>query len=217
VRPVLTRSAPLLLAILLALSLPADAGPVWQPDAYSAKIDDQTTLGLLGTSNSLAYRVMELERHFHGRERWYGKLGVQTATDWADNSLTPYVCVSGNNAYGTDANDEAKVVGTADTPVLLGWVKYDLHRLFVVDSSADLLWKIQIIYGTGTMADAIAAGQFSTTMFYSDVAANQDPHGSVEIMMPRGTCASTQVWIRCWSSSNDSTLSFFAGWHEYEG
>lgn len=38
----------------------------YNPDAI-------TTLGLLGTSNSLAYRVHELERHFHGYERWYGK------------------------------------------------------------------------------------------------------------------------------------------------
>jgi len=39
-------------------------------DAETDKIDSAATLGLEGTSNSLAYRVMELERHFHNVERW---------------------------------------------------------------------------------------------------------------------------------------------------
>ncbi|MFA6576254.1 MAG: hypothetical protein WCS84_12595 [Nocardioides sp.] len=211
------RSLPLLIAVLLALALPADAGPVWNPDAFSAKLDNLATSGLTGTANSLSYRVHELERHFHGRERWYGKLAVQTATDWADNNLTPFVCISGANDYGTDANDEALVIGTADTPTIAGMAQYDLHRLFIVDSSVDELWKIQLIYGAGTMAAAIAAGQYSTIMFFSDVVANQNPHGPVEVMMPRAAVGSVQVWARCWSGTDNATLEFFAGWHEYEG
>jgi len=53
------------------------------------KIDNKAVDGLLGVSNSLGYRVHEIERHLHGRERWLGKAGSQTATDWADNVLTP--------------------------------------------------------------------------------------------------------------------------------
>ena len=185
---------------------------------YGLKIDGAATSGLTGVSNSLAYRVHELERHFHGRERWFGKLAVQTATDWADNNIaTPYRCISGLNAYGVDANDEAKVIGTADTPVLLGWVKYDIHRILIVDSSSTSIWKLQVIYGTGTMAAAIAADQFSTIMVKVDAAAGQTPNVPCEIMMPRGTCASTQVWVRGWNATNNATLDFYVGWHEYEG
>jgi hypothetical protein len=32
------------------------------------KIDNKATLGSLGTSNSLAYRVHEIERHLHSYE-----------------------------------------------------------------------------------------------------------------------------------------------------
>ena len=186
--------------------------------ADTTKIDGAATLGLLGVSNSLAYRVMELERHFHGRERWFGKLAVQTATDWADNNIaTPFRCISGLNAYGTDANDEAQVIGTADTPAIAGNVRYDVHRILIVDSNSTTVWKLQVIYGTGTMADAIAAGQYSTIMVKVDAAAGQTPNVPCEIMMPRGACGATKVWVRGWNANNNATLDFYVGWHEYEG
>ena len=36
------------------------------------KIDKQATDGLAGTPNSLAYRVHEIEKHFHGEGSWFG-------------------------------------------------------------------------------------------------------------------------------------------------
>jgi hypothetical protein len=184
------------------------------------KIDGAATSGLTGVSNSLAYRVHEIEKHLHGYERWFGKLAVQTATDWADNNIsTPFVAKSGNNAYGTDANDEALVIGTADTPTIAGAnVKYDIHRLLITAVSVDgLIWKLQIILGSGTMADTIAAGQFSTVMVKIDAAAAASPSVPLDIMMPRGTCGADKVWVRAWTTTNDATISFYVGWHEYSG
>lgn len=189
--------------------------------SYGLKIDGAAVSGLTGTANSLAYKVHEIERHFHGRERWFGKLAVQTATDWADNNIvTPYRCISGANAYGVDANDEALVVGTADTPAIVvvpAMVRYDLHRIFIVASSSETVWKLQLIYGTGTMADAIAASQFSTFMLKVDAAAASSPALPMDVMMPRGTCGSTKVWMRGWNATNNATIDFYVGWHEYEG
>ncbi len=62
------------------------------------KIDNQAVDGLSGVSNSMAYKVHEIEKHFHNHERWFGKLGSQTATAWADeDSLVMYRAISGNN------------------------------------------------------------------------------------------------------------------------
>jgi len=191
--------------------MPNLATPIWE-------IDGVATSGLLGVSNSLAYRVHEAERHFHGRERWYGIVtGSQSATDWAGNTLTPYRAISGLGAYGTDANDEALILGTADTPTMSGNVKFDLHRIFIVASSSETTWKVQLIYGTGTMAEAIAADQFSTFMLKVDSAAASSPALPVDVMMPRGTCGVTKVWARGWNASNNATIDFFVGLHEYEG
>ena len=181
------------------------------------KIDGAAVDGLLGVSNSLAYKVHELERHFHGRERWRGKLAVQTATDWADDVLTPFRAISGANAYGAEANDEALVLGTADTPAIAGNTRFDLHRLIMTGASSSTAYKLRIVYGTGTMADAVAAGTYTEVVVMSDPSAAQVPHEIIDVMMPRGTCGSTKVWVQAWNATDNATFDFLVGWHEYEG
>jgi hypothetical protein len=181
------------------------------------KIDNKAVDGLLGVSNSLAYKVHELERHFHGRERWRGKAASQTATDWAADLLTPFRAISGANTYGGDANDEALVLGTDDTPIISGMVRYDLHRIMMVNASSQTAYKLRIVYGSGTMADAITAGQFSELVIMSDPAASQVPHDVFEVMMPRGTCGVTKVWVQAWNATDNATIDFLVGLHEYEG
>jgi hypothetical protein len=196
----------------IGLTNQAEPGPSVAADAL--KIDGAATDGLTGTANSLAYRVHEIERHFHSRERWFGKKAVQTATDWADDTLNPYVAISGNNAYGTDANDAALVFGTDDTPVIAGSAKFDLSQINVVNSNSTSPWKLRIIYGTGTMADAITAGQYSCTMV--QVASAAGRMGTTPVRMPR--CANdTQVWVQAWNATDNATISFFVAMHEYDG
>jgi hypothetical protein len=50
-----------------------------------------------------------------------------------------------------------------------------------------------------------------------DAAAASSPALPVEVMMPRGTCGSTKAWMRGWNATNNATIDFFIGWHEYEG
>lgn len=185
--------------------------------AETDKIDAAATDGLAGTSNSLAYRTMEGEQHIHSRSRWFGKKAVQTATDWADDTLTPFRAISGNNAYGSDVDDEAQVIGTADTPAIAAMTHFDLHRLLVLDVSEDTVFKLRLVYGTGTMADAITAGQYSETMFLFDSTNPQLSAGiPVEIQMPR-LLADTKVWLQAWNATNNAWIDFCAGLHEYNG
>ena len=133
---------------------------------YGKLIQEEATLGLLGTHNSLGYRVEEIEKHFHGKERWLGKAADQTADPnvWAANSLTPFVAISGDNSYGTDHTgavneiDEASVVNIGDTPVQSGMVRFDFHKILVTDVDHDTPYKLRIVYGSGTRAAAVTAG-----------------------------------------------------------
>lgn len=207
----------IILAIILC-GLAVLGGGTAQNGVDVSDSDSRECEGLLGTHDSLCYRVTEIERHLHGRERWYGKLAVQTATDWADNNIsTPFRAISGNNAYGADPNDEAQVIGTADTPSIAGNVRYDPHQLFIVAASITTPFKLRIVYGTGTMADAIAAGQYSTIMVKVDTGIGASPATPVDIMSPRLTCGSTKLWIQMWSVTDNATVDFYVGWHEYEG
>jgi len=205
-------------ATILAAFVAAGMTP---PSAASIITALQTTTdpGLLSTSDSLGYRVAEIERHFHSNERWLGKLPVQTPTQWGKRlpCFTPYRAISGASTWGADANDEAQVLGTADTPVIAGNTRYDIHRIFVSDASDSGVYNIRLVYGTGTMADAIIAEQFSTMMMRMDAATGQIAHGPVTAQMRCGTGGATKVWVQVASASNNAWIDFFVGLHEYEG
>ena len=134
-------------------------------DSELNKIDGKAVNGLLGTSNSLAYKVHEIEKHFHSRAHWLGKVASQTFTDAATSTLLPFVAISGNDVYGTDdvggveERDSVLVIGTADTPILSGYVKYDLHEILVTDVEHGTVYKMRIVYGSSTRAAAVTAGQ----------------------------------------------------------
>lgn len=185
--------------------------------AETEKIDGLEVNGLLGVNNSLAYKVHEIEKHFHNQECWRGKKAVQTATEWADDVLTPFQCISGNNDYGSDADDEAQVLGTADTPFRAGQVKFDVHRIFIDDVSSSSLYKMRLIWGTGTMADAITAGQFSCLHLKFDGVGSTSASFPVDVKMPRLNAGVDKLWAQCWNATDNATLDFLVGIHEYAG
>lgn len=185
--------------------------------AETEKIDNVSVDGLLGVNNSLAYKVHEIEKHFHGRECWRGKLGSQTATAWAEDTLTPFQCISGSDDYGADANDEAQVLGTDDTPFIGSMVKFDVHRIFVDGVSSATLYKMRFVWGTGTMADAVMAFQFSCFHLKFDTVGNVKASFPVDVMMPRLNSGVDKVWAQCWNASDNSTIDFLVGIHEYVG
>ena len=182
------------------------------------KIDKLITSGLTGVVNSLAYQVNEIENHFHSHERWLGMSGDQSGNNWGSNVLTPFVAISGADDYGADADDEAKVLGTDDTPVLAGMVKYDLHRILILDVDHDTPYKLRVLHGTGTMAAAISAGDFTEIMVLFDATNPTMSAGKpVEVRNHRLTCGIDKVWVQAWNASNNSNIDFLIGLHEYEG
>lgn len=183
-----------------------------------AQIDKLTTNGLLGVSDSAAYRIHEIETHIHSPERWLGISGDQSGDNWAIDTLTPFVAISGSNAYGTDTDDEAKVLGIDDTPVIAGNVKYDLHRLLILDVDHDTVYKLRIVYGTGTMVAAITAGQYSEITILFDASNPTVSAGvPIELQMSRLISGTDKVWIQVWNATDNSQVDFLVGLHEYPG
>jgi len=180
--------------------------------AEMSKIDGATTDGLAGTSNSLSYRVHEIEKHFHNRERWWGAVGAPDETNAIAATVTvPFVAVSGDNTWGT----AIPICGTGDNPVLATDAKFDAHLVLVTDTDHATPYRMRIIYGSGTSADAITAGQWTEVMFIT--AAGPFSSGvPAEIKMPRvdvgGKC-----WAQVWSATNGSNVDFFWGAHGYVG
>jgi hypothetical protein len=181
------------------------------------KIDATATNGLAGTANSLAYRVHEIEKHLHNRERWLGKRAVPNATEWGTpGTITAFRAISGNNTYGADASDEASILGTADAPIIAGNTKLDIHRIIIVGVSSDTHYKLRIVYGSGTMADAITAAQYTEVIVKFDSVNPQQSAGvPIEVIMPRITSGTDKVWVQAWNATDNATIDFLVGLHEY--
>jgi hypothetical protein len=174
----------------------------------SHKIDDMATQGLLGTVNSLAYRVAEIERHIHSYEKWFGVAAAVTGTHKADRigaGILAFELDGGNTIFGS----WVQILGSADTTE-----KYDLHKLFITDVQETAPYFIQIAFGADADA-AVVAGTFTEFVFRAN-ATNTD-RSEIPLNTRRQT-AGTLAWARCLAlAKNTGTMSFYFGIHNYEG
>jgi hypothetical protein len=157
--------------------------------------------------------LLEHDEHFHNTEYWFGKSADQSGNNWGTRDLlTPYQAISGNNDFGSDLNDEAKVLGSDDTPVVAGKNEIDIRRILIVDCSAITPYFIRLVHGTGTFAAAVAAGQYTTAMYIKESAAGRgSPFDIIQLKIPAGH----KVWVSIKNATDNATLDFYVGVHEY--
>lgn len=163
--------------------------------------------------------VVEIERHIHNRGRWFGKSADQSGNDWCVPASTvgiPTVfrAVSGNADFGGDANDEAKLFGTSDA-CIAGDTKFDCHRLLIIDTSATTTYVLRIIYGSGTMADAINAGQYNELIVKRDTVVGEAHGNPIDVLMPRITIGTDKLWLQCKNTTDNAWIDFYFGGHSY--
>ncbi len=182
------------------------------PVQGGGKVDQAATNGLAGVSNSLAYRVHEIEKHHHSPGYWWGALAGPDETNAIEENVTrPFVAISGADTWGT----AIPILGTSDNPVGAADVRYDAHLVLVVDTDHATTYRLRFIWGSGTSAEAIIALQCSPVMFIT--AAGPFISGTPVIMqMSRGTVGE-KLWCQVWNATNLSEVDFFYGAHGYAG
>ncbi len=184
--------------------------------ADTVKIDESVTLGLLGTHNSTAYRIAEVERHFHGREKWFGLASSPNdeihRADRMNGTKNPFRLTAGNSTFGA----WVQVLGSGDTPVKTAMAYFDFHRILITNTDSTAPFIIQAIAGeSADFAAKIAAEEFTEFAFKS--ATNSDDSGITEFMTSR-VAAGTKIWMRCANiGNNGKVLDLYFGLHEYEG
>lgn len=172
---------------------------------------------IMQKDSKILSEVIEIEHHIHNKEHWFGKSADQSGTDWAlENGLTPFRCISGDSDFGSDTNDEAKLFGTSDTPVTTGYTKFDVHRLLVNAISSTTVYVVRFVWSDTSLAAGISAGNFSTFYFETGESAASKAGGMpINILMPR-LDSGIMVWVQCKNATNNATLDFFIGIHEYQ-
>lgn len=157
--------------------------------------------------------VEEIDQHSHNVERWWGSNGAATETNAIAATVTvPFQVTSGNNTWGA----AVPICGTADNPVLAGMTHFDPHRILItsLDDETDP-WRLRIIWGTGTSAAAIAAGQWTEVMIESNAVPGNRAGGSpADVRMPP-IAVGSKMWAQAWNDTNSEVLEFFWGAHGY--
>lgn len=179
-----------------------------------AKLDSGATDGLAGTSNSLAYRVHEIERHLHSYEHWFETATVPDAelhrADRIGDGAGAFQADAGNDDWGA----WVQLLGSEDTPVAVGSAHFDLHVVMVEAAERAETYFIQIAAGASGAA-ALAAGDY-TEFVYRPILLNIQ--SSPVVIQMRRQDTTTKVWARCMCpGQNTATLDFYFGLHEYPG
>lgn len=178
-----------------------------------AQIDRAATDGLTGVKDSTAYRVNEIERHFHHYGRTYGLAAVPDAelhrADEVTTDPEPFVIDAGNDAWGA----WVQVFGSTDTPA--GWEYFDPGEISIVAAeTANVVYLIQLAAGTSGAA-GLAAGTYSDRVF-TPQSANGRP-AALRFGLRR-QAAGTKLWMRTLCrGTNTSELDIYIDLHGYEG
>ena len=166
-------------------------------------------LGLAANSGfqDVIDEIEHFEAHFHNKERWYGVIAGNNEVNAIQDNLTPFRTTSGNGVYGAGVC----VMGTSDV-LVPGMVKFDLHKILIKDTQKAELNKYRLAWGTGTEAEAITAGNYSTFMLNPVVATGRTV--SDQIMCPK-LANGTKVWISVRTVTSTQWVDFFIGGHGY--
>ncbi len=182
-------------------------------DAASDTVDVVSVVGLIRKAVAMA---IQIDGHHHHFERWMseidtpdGETDVASAvlTDTADKPFTLTASAS-TNTFGA----WRPILGTGNTPVQAGMVKYDLHRIRVHSSTTTAKnFRIQFAFGTGTATEAFNAGEWTDEDFWHN---NQTRAGPIELAS-RQQASGTKAWARVATIEGSGTFAFFYGLHEY--
>ena len=185
------------------------------------KIDAEALDGLAGVSDSLGYKVHEIEMHLHSAGRWFGCTAAGAGPGLI-TSLTPFEVTSSASAltYGTAVEI---FDGTEDFDLHYTPTHTDPHRIFISGVTATGIYKIRLANSqwTGsadtyaTMADAITANKY--TEFLLKVDSTKADAISAPVQTGRMMVGST-LWAQVMhTEASAETVSFFIGCHGYSG
>lgn len=159
--------------------------------------------------------IIEIEHHIHNRNRVIGENVSRNGelVCGAADLMAPFQITSGSDTWG---GTPLCLIGTDDGPFITGMTMYDAHEIIVTDVTAGAdtdVHLVQLIYGTGTVANAVSAEQYSTHILTPQRTVSV---AESEVLMPRLTYGTDKLWARHWVDGESAmTMDFFIILHEY--
>ena len=187
----------------------------YNPSSNGGIFDSYVTSGLAGTSNSLAYRVHEIEKHLHSAGSWFEAAGTPSGeTHVADRIGT----VGGGGAFQLDAGNLTwgswvQILGSTDTPARTSQLYFDPHEILIESTERTATYYIQF-----TRGDSGAAGLAAGTYTELVVGADTNRFKGITRVQTGRSPVGAKLWARTMCpGQNTATINFYIGIHEYAG
>ena len=172
-------------------------------------IGNATDIGVISAN------VVEIEKHFHNQEKWFGLAAVPDAelhrADRLTDVSTSFQADAGNDDWGS----WLQVLGSDDTPVRAGMTKFDFHKVLVVSHEHNTTeYDMQVVCGESAgIAAKLTAEDF--TEFGMVTGAGNSETGPTIFKQAR-IDVGDKVWVRIRANGqNTGTLDFKISIHEY--
>jgi hypothetical protein len=133
----------------------------WLSKSQTDKIDLVAVDGLSGVNNSLAYKVHELEKHFHNAQSVWGSNSGYMGSDYP----IALSVTGGDNAWGTENHIYAgdNIESGSSTK------KMDINKFYIVSvSAANKISVVEFLYGT--LGTAVTGTVVESTEVYTRTA-----------------------------------------------
>lgn len=162
-----------------------------------------------------AKSIYELERHFHGYEKWFGAAAAPSGETHVADRITllpdPFRIDAGNDTWGS----WTQLLGSDDTPVKIDHDKYDFHKILIVaheNNAQDHFF--QIVSGESEDIPAKLAVEDFTE--FGIITGGGLATASPILFQDRRASAGEKQWIRSWADTkNTSWTDIYFGIHEY--
>ncbi len=82
----------------------------------------------------------------------------------------------------------------------------------MIANSSNTVYLCRIVYGTGTLADAIAANQWSEFPYFRG---NADNVRKIQVVPTPLIGINDKVWLQCMNATDNATIDFVVGVHAY--
>ena len=184
----------------------------------TSKIDALATDGLLGVTDSLSYRIHEIERHLHSSGSWFGAANTPDTTvhvaDRIGTCTGPFVINGGNSSVTPTWGSWVQILGSTDTSARTSQTHYDPHEILISAAEEETVYMIQFARGASGEA-GYSAGTYTELVVGVD--ATKKFKEITRVQTGRAPAGSL-LWARCIAmGKNTGTLSFYIGIHEYQG
>ncbi|HDY88893.1 MAG TPA: hypothetical protein ENH82_12375 [bacterium] len=166
-------------------------------------------------TNTTNVTVSDIESDEHSSTFLYSRKAVQTGTSKADTSAVAFYSFDLTAAADSTYGAAVQILGTADTPRILGNTTFHIAGFMVNSVNSNSLYKVRIVWGA-SVAAGLAAMTFTETWVFGDSANPQQSQPTAIHVQMAEVATGTEAWVQIANAAGAQTMGLTFDTHEHD-